>query len=781
MDRFEPYRRVFGDIGPIFFRHIFVLVNAIIFGVIFLLVAFGDAESGVFLGSIIVVNILLGAGQDIRARISLETLQMMTALKVMRVGRDGRETEILSEKVRHGDQIRLRLGDQIPCDGELVLSEGLEVSIALLTGESDSFSKNTGDILQGGSIVTAGSGVFEAREDFYKSKMARMTEDAKKYAAKPSPIQQAITRIITVTGYVLLASIIFIITRGAVLHEPYVHIVLNVGALASTLVPQGLVVITTLLFAFGASSYMSKKVLFQEINATEKLGRIKNLCMDKTGTLTENALMVDAVCAAPGSSLEEVCALAADYIRGVKDLSQNIAAIAGYLGNRIGTNAITASLPFSSWRHYGAVKFGGHAGTIVFIGSPDVFMPRLRTEKEQEWLAEQVARHSKEGKRILCVARAAADVIPRTLEHVNLSVVGAFIFTSKLRAGVRRAVSFFQDRGVTIRIISGDNIETVRSVAHAAGVRGVENAVTGKELAAWSDRELEERVGRYAIFARIVSEQKVRIIEALKHTGFTAMIGDGVNDALAIKKADLGISMFEGAPATRRLAAVVLMDNRFTALPGGVELADNFIRNIEIFTGVFMNQTVLGLLFFIIVSALGYAYPLTPLNISFINYFAVGLPGMLIAYWALHPAGIVLPVPHEPFLKRIMPFVFWCALVEAAAVAMIFILSPAQLNASGSNTLVGLMFILTGFIFFALAPRVYRGKFAPRERMHLAAFGILEMLFLAAAVHVPLIVRFFDITMPLPSVGNIGTVGIIAAGAGVIQYLFMKRFFIHNG
>lgn len=778
MSRFEPYRRAFRDSGPILFRHVFILVNAIIFAVVALLIFFGNAESGIFLALIIIINIILGAGQDIRARISLENLQMMTALRVVRLEKDGTENEILSENVSRGDRIKLRLGDQVPCDGTLISSEGLEVSEALLSGESDSFPKNTNDTIQGGSIVTAGTAIFLAGEDFRTSRMAVMTEEAKKYAAKPSPIQQAIARVIKITGFVLLVSIAFVIVRGLVVHDPYVLIVLNIGALASTLVPQGLVVITTLFFAFGASSYMDKKVLFQEINATEKLGRIKNLCMDKTGTLTENTLCVEVLHPAPGYTRDDVCALTVDYDRGAKDPSQTMKTVADYARDHASAAAttVTDALPFSSWRQYGAVKTSD--GTVIMVGSPDAFIQHLGADEERQWLTRQVEVNSRAGKRILCVVRGNGEALPRSLDGVDLSVAGIFVLTSGLRKGVRDTVAFFQKRGVRIRIISGDNAETVCSIAREAGVNDSDKAITGKELSAWDDNELANRIDDYSIFARIVPEQKVRIIEALKRTGFTAMIGDGANDALAIKKADLGIAMFEGAPATRRLASVVLMDNRFTALPGGVELADNFIRNIEVFTGVFMNQTLVGMFFFVVVSLLGHSYPLTPLNISFINYFAVGMPSLLIGYWAIHPVGTVLPTSSGSFLKRVMPFVFWCSIIEAAAIVVVYAMSPAYYSVSGSNVLVGLAFIMLGFVFFVLAPCVYRGTFAFVEKLQLVAFGVLEAILLVAFVNIPLIVRFFEITIPLPSMNAIGIVGAIALGVGVIQYIASRQFFV---
>ena len=791
MDRsssFEPYKRTLLNIGPIIFRHVFLFVNGIIFSVAILLFVFGNKESAIFLSAITVFNILLGIVQDTRARIALETLQLMMAIKVTRLNDDGKEETILAEDVVKGEHIKLVIGDQIPCDGKLLSSNGLEVSEALVTGESDSFPKNVGESIAAGSIITAGTGVFEATQDFSDSRLAHLNKEAKKYAAHPSPIQQAINEVIKYAGYIMFLVILFVVGRDFVTHGSAVKAVLDIGALASTIIPQGLVVITTLLFAFGAASYSKKHVLFQEINATEKLGRIKNLCMDKTGTLTENFLVVEDMYVCEGFSEEKAKMLVAAYIKGSKDSSQTMNAVNKYIAMKsadIGgvDHEVVSSLPFSSWRQYGGVELS--AKEFILVGSPDVFMSHISQPVEKEWLVDIIKKHAHTGKRVLCVARlennksdnksGGLSGLPRDLSGTKLSLISVFVFQAGLREGIREAIDFFQKRGVRIRIISGDNVDTVRTIASSAGVANTDAVITGSEMEKWSVEDFEKKVGDYTIFARIVPEQKVKIIEAFKKDGFTAMVGDGANDALAIKKADLGIAMFDGVQATRSLADVILMKNSFTDLPGGVELADNFIRNIEIFAGMFLNQSMMGFAFFFIISLFGFAFPLTPLNITFINYFAVGIPGMLIGYWAIQPSGKILPASKKSFLSLVLPFAIQSAIIGSIAVATVFALSPEYLKMAASNTMVIIGFAVCGIIFLALAPKVYRGIQSKTEIWHLLGLTVFEIILFFVMVKIPILVRFFNITMPLPSLRAIGLTLLILLIFGVGQYFMVAR------
>lgn len=776
-ETFEAYRRALLGIGPIVFRHVFVLVNAVIFAVVALLFAFGDFQAGIFLGTIIVFNILLGIGQDLRARVSLEKLQLLTALRVIRVNEDGTEESVLAEEVGKHEHLKLKLGDQVPCDGIITSSKGLEVSEALITGESDSFPKKAGDKVLAGDIITSGSATMITEGTFAESRMAKMAENIRKYSVNPSPIQSAVNTVIKYTGYILLAVLAFVIIRGIAVQEPGILMVKNVGALASTIVPQGLVVVITLLFAFGAASYSRRKVLFQEINATEKLGRIKNLCMDKTGTLTENKLAVEQLHVAPHAHHTEAEDLMLAYIEGSGDASQMVSAVKTYV-RREHHGTLGEALPFSSWRQYGAVQLGGDGvHGAVFVGSPDTFLPRVADQGEREWLARIIADHSHEGKRLLCIARTKEPFLPRDLSGTSLSVVGVFAFHSGLREGIQNAVKFFQDRGVRIRIITGDNADTARAVTAAAGVRNAAAAITGMEMKTWTESDFQEKTKQYTVFARIVPEQKEKIINALKKDGFTAMVGDGANDALAIKKADLGIAMFDGAPATRQLAAVVLMNNSFTALPGAVRLADNFIRNIEIFASIFLNQTIVGIFFFAILSLFGYAYPLTPLNVTVVNYFTVGFPGIIISYWAIRPARDIPPASTGLFLKRVLPFPVAVSVLQALAIALVFAASPAYLKESGSNTLVLFSFIMLGFAFLLLAPSVYGNVLTRRRKIVLTVFGVVEIALLYAILATPLLTTFFDIAYPYPPVASVTMAALVCVAFAYAMYLVRERFF----
>lgn len=425
-----------------------MLVNAIIFAVVGLLFVFGDSRSGAFIGIIIVFNIFLGVAQDFRARVALEKLQLLTALRVMRINADKTETLVFPEEITRGDQIRLKVGDQVPCDGAVVDSRGLEVSEALLTGESDSFAKGNGDALHAGAIVTTGGGVFVVEALWGESRIAKMSVEAKKYVATPSPIQHSINSIITYSGYILVLVILFVVFRGYLVHEPMIQIVKNIGALASVIVPQGLVVITTLLFAFGAASYSSRHVLFQEINATEKLGRIKNLCMDKTGTLTENLLVVEDMNVPEGSEMEDAKKLTLMYISGSEETSQTMTAVRRYFEGEANSKpgddgGVYQMLPFSSWRQYGAVCAEGSDASIL-VGAPDVFLAHIEGEKERQWLSSQIRAHASGGKRMLCVARMQTKELPRDLSNGGCRLSRYLFFAAIYAKGYMKQSIFFR-------------------------------------------------------------------------------------------------------------------------------------------------------------------------------------------------------------------------------------------------------------------------------------------------------------------------------------------------
>lgn len=779
MNKFQIFKRVLPSIGPIIFRNVLLLSNAVIFSVVALLFIFGNKQAGIFLGIVVVFNTLLTVIQDVQSLIILENLQMLTALRVMRLNKDGSETDILAEEILKGDHLGLKLGDQVPCDGVLFSANNLEVSEALITGESDSFPRKQGEKLKAGDIITSGSGILIVENIFKESRISKISEDLKKYSLNPSFIQSATNKVIQYTGYILIAIIVFVVIHGLIVHQSKIEIVNNIGALASTIVPQGLMVFVTLLFAIGASSYSRRGILFQEINATEKLGRIKNLCMDKTGTLTDNILIVENMYAYDGVTKERVDSLVAAYVRGSGDSSQTILAVKNYLEKyNPKEGKIIKALSFSSWRQYGAVEVSSNDGTeVVFVGTPDVFLSHISSKEEQDWLKVLLKKYSQTGKRILCVARGEAADLQRDLSGSNLSILGIFVFGNTFRKGIENSIKFFQDRGVKIRIISGDNPDTVSAIAMSLGINDSDTVVTGDVMSKWSDSDFNRHAHEYAIFAQILPEQKVRLIEAFKKDGFTAMVGDGVNDALAMKKADLGIAMFDGVPVTRQLAGVVLMNNSFSDLPGAVELADNFIRSIEISAGIYINQSLLGLFFFVIISFFGFSYPLMPLNITIINDFTVGFIGVFILYWAIRPTQKVITVNDKPFLKRVLPFIVTCSIIEAIGTAFVFALSPSYLKSASSNTLVLFSFIIFGFLFFILATKLYSGSITKKQKFHIFILGVFEFVLFSLLLKSTLLVNFFNITVPYPPSVFITKTLIVISIFGCLQYLAMKLFF----
>jgi cation-transporting ATPase E len=402
------------------------------------------------------------------------------------------------------------------------------------------------------------------------------------------------------------------------------------------------------------------------------------------------------------------------------------------------------------------------------VGASEVFLPHLESDKEREWLKALISEYSRAGKHILCVARTKASdatKAPRDIANEKLSIVAVFVLSNKLREGIRDSVNFFQERGVVIRILSGDNPETARVIASAAGIHNTDALITGAEMETWDAADFANNASKYAIFARIKPEQKEKIIEALKKDGFTAMVGDGANDALALKKADLGIAMADGSSATRQIAAVVLMGNSFTELPGGVRLADSMIENIEIFASIFMNQTFVSFLLFAAVSLAGFDFPLTPLNISFINYFAVGMPGILISYWAIRPLPKTTPVGKAPFLQRILPLPLALSVVEAVAALGLF--AWAQIHGMVPAPLLIITFILSAYCYFALAPRLYSGPLASIQRIQLLVLGIIELFVLCFAFKIPLVLDFFNIAVPSFSGIEVATFLALLTGAAM--------------
>jgi cation-transporting P-type ATPase E len=775
MKIFDTYKIVAKHIKQVAFQNAVTLVNTIFLAVTLLLLIFKEIHEALFLGVVLFLNIIIGIIQDLRAKVALEQLQILMTPKAIRITKDGKEETISLDQISRNDNLKISLGDQIPADGELTESRMLEVNEALLTGESENIHKKPHDKVLAGSIVTAGSAILRVSYKPADSFVAQMTEKIKQYTLNLSPIQRTLNTFIKYMTYLLLAIVIYVVIHGLTVHELLVSIVKDIAALTSTLVPQGLILATTVFFAYGAVRLFRKQVLLQEINATEKLGRIKNLCVDKTGTLTENKSTLECVEMYNGYSEDVAHQLVAGYMAANEDSSETTKAIQAGKPDAF-TGTILDALPFSSSRKYGGATLNlGAETTTVVLGAPDILLPSLSTLAEHQWLNQRLNLYAPQAKRLVLLAQTAASPLFSILEQPTLHPVALFVLSSPLRPGTADIINFFQNRNIRIYVLSGDNPKTVQAIAKSAGIKHTDLIITGSEMEKWDEEEYEERVPAYHLFARIKPDQKEKIVGLLKTNGFTAMIGDGANDALAIKKADLGIAMFDGAGATRQIAQVVLMNNSFAALPVGISMSETIITNIELVASVFFNKVAVGLFLFSILAVLGHTYPLSPRNTTIINYFAIWLP---MIYWAVFPAHKEGVTSDQPFLRKILPFSLISGVITSLATVAVFLLGPKRLQFVGSNIFVVIALIALGYWFFVLAPMAYGIKVDNKQKKFLYFLAGAGIAFLIFVMYNSDLSYFFDLQRPafVPLLMAL----CVTFLTGWLQYRITKRWFFHK-
>ena len=767
--------RALRDIVLICVRNIISLSNVVIFVVLGLLFYFGEHQSALFLSIAIVGGVLVGLYNDIRARLALEKLQLLTTPMYKRLLSPGVEERVYAEKLQQGDRIMLVLGDQVPCDATLVAAQNLEISQALLTGESDSYPKSEGEKVLAGDIIVAGFCTVRIDTSFAESELSKMTSAIKRYTINLSPVQQSIKKVISYSGYMLLGFLVFIVARGYFLHESTVDTITSAAALTSTVVPDGLMVAITILFAYGAMAMYRKQVLMQDVNATEKLGHIKNLCIDKTGTLTENIPTVVRMHVFGDVSEQEALEQSATYIKGSGDSSQTAQAILKFTHPRV-VGTVLAALPFTSERQFGAIELTRKGLTFSLVmGGPDTLMPHIPQGQGQEWLHDLLTSTDRH-KRLVCVARADVRVPPQTLVGVALHPVVVFELESTLREGTKSVIDFFQKRGVRVRVISGDSLDTVQAIAKEAGVSRYSASIVGSEIEQWSESDFAEKTDQYSVFARIRPELKEKLIKQLRKTGFTAMVGDGANDALAIKQADLGIAMFEGATATRGLASVVLMNNSFSALPQGIRLADTIIGNAQIIASLYFFEMGVGIILFAGATFFGHTYPLSPQNVILLNYFSVGFPSIMTFFWTMHGIGQARE-SSQSFLRRSIPFAAASALAAGLVVIGVFLAHMFLYDSVHMQTVVLLSFICMNLTFFFAAPFVLTEGERRQQVRSLFLFGVVELLGLLAIFAIPFTQLFFDVVAI--SFRDIVLLSVAVLLFAATEYALV-RYFIHK-
>lgn len=630
------------SVSEIVRANVFTRINAIL-GVLFaIVVATGSLINGLF-GLLIVANSAIGIIQELRAKQTLDKLAIVGQAKPV-VRRQSGTRAVAPSEVVLDDIIEVGPGDQITVDGEVLEHNNLEVDESLLTGEADPMPKDRGDKVMSGSFVVAGTGAYRATKVGREAYAAQLAEEASKFTLVKSELRSGINKILQFITYLLVpAGALIIYTQLFTTDAGWRESVLRmVGALVP-MVPEGLVLMTSIAFAVGVVRLGQRQCLVQELPAIEGLARVDVVCADKTGTLTENGMRVSDLEAFGESEAAAVLAqLAADDTRP----NASMAAIAEAYADPPRWTA-TANAPFKSATKWSGSSYGEHGNWV--IGAPDVLLDPESPE------AAEAERIGSRGLRVLllgsCDTAVDAPNAPGTVTPVAL-----VILEQRVRPDAKDTLEYFASQRVTVKVISGDNAKSVGAVAGTLGLHG--ETLDARRLPEQTE-EMADALDQYTTFGRVRPDQKRAMVHALQSRGHTvAMTGDGVNDVLALKDADIGVAMGSGSSASRAVAQIVLLDNKFATLPYVVAEGRRVIGNIERVSNLFLTKTVYSVLLAALVGIGGLTstlfgtdpllYPFQPIHVTIAAWFTIGIPAFILSLAPNHERA------KPGFVRRVM-------------------------------------------------------------------------------------------------------------------------------
>lgn len=706
--------------------------------------ATGSLPDATFL-VIAVVNTVVGAVQEVRAKRALDALAVVNAPKVHAV-RDGIPMEFPAEEVVLDDLIELRPGEQVVADA-VVVAHHAEVDEALATGESDPVPKGPGDSLLSGSWVVSGmlrATVVAVGADSFAGRLAT---EARRFSLTGSELMRGINRILRwlSVAMVLIAPVLIIRQLEVQSWRPAVR-----SAVAGLvgMIPEGLVLLTTLAFLTAALRLGSRRVLVQELPAVEGLARVDALCADKTGTLTEGRVEWGGVVDG-GAPAEIRAALAA--LSAAQPANSTLTAIGDGVGADPGWPETTV-VPFSSARKWSAATFAGH-GTWV-LGAPEMV-----TAVDPHGLFDTVRGLTNGGARVLVLAHGSQPLADTTLPP-DLELVAVVHLRERLRADAADTLAYFARQGVTVRVVSGDSAVTAGAVAAQVGLPGADRPADARTWPAGVE-QVDAFVEDHTVFGRVTPDQKREMVDALRRRGHViAMTGDGVNDTLALKDADLGIAMGSGSAVARGVAQLVLLDDQFSVLPSVVSEGRRVLHNIEAVAVLFLVKNVYSIVISVVVAIFGWPYPFLPRHLTLISGLGIGIPGFFLA---LAPSE----ERFQPgFVRRVVGFAGLAGIVTSAAVLLSYAAARQQSSAPDrARTTAVLVTIVVSLWVLVLAAR-------PLQPWKLGLIVAVAVAFVGAFL-TPGVNSFFSIehwpslTVALEGVG-FGVAAGAAITAGVI-------------
>jgi cation-transporting ATPase E len=643
--------------------NVFTRINAILGVLLIIVLATGSFINGLF-GLLIVANSGIGIIQELRAKQTLDRLAIVGQAKPVVRRRSGTAVRPPNEVVLD-DVIELGPGDQIVVDGDLLEEANLEVDESLLTGEADPIDKDVGDKIMSGSFVVAGSGAYRATKVGREAYAAKLAEEASKFTLVKSELRSGINKILQFITYLLIpAGLLIIYTQLFTTDAGWRESVLRtVGALVP-MVPEGLVLMTSIAFAVGVVRLGRRQCLVQELPAIEGLARVDVVCADKTGTLTENGMRVsDLKSLTEGDVADVLASLAADDSRP----NASMQAIAEAYASPPGWSA-TATAPFKSATKWSGASYGEHGNWV--IGAPDVLLDPTSPQAEQ---AEQIGAL---GLRVLLLGASDRSVGSPDAPG-EVTPVALVVLEQRVRPDARDTLDYFASQKVTVKVISGDNAVSVGAVAGTLGLHG---ETMDARLLPSEPGELADTMQEYTTFGRVRPDQKRAMVHALQARGHTvAMTGDGVNDVLALKDADIGVAMGSGSSASRAVAQIVLLDNKFATLPYVVGEGRRVIGNIERVSNLFLTKTVYSVLLAVLVGMAGLSsklfgtdpllFPFQPIHVTIAAWFTIGIPAFVLSLAPNKERA------HTGFVRRVMTSALPSGLVVGIATFASYLLA----------------------------------------------------------------------------------------------------------
>ena len=660
--------------------------NALLLALFVVVLVVGSPVDGLFAG-VIVINSAIGIFQEIRAKRTLDRLAILHA-PVAHVLRDSELKTIPLKEVVLDDVIKLRIGDQVTADALVLTSEGLEIDESLLTGEAESIVKHAGDKVLSGSIVVAGEGYVRAVAVGVNAYAHSITAQVKQFRIARSELIYGTNRLLTYISLIILivAPLLIwgqIVRSGNTWQEAMVR---SIAAIVG-MVPEGLVLLTSLAFMLATLTLVRHKVLVQQLPAVEGLARVDVICLDKTGTLTEGKIILDELITLEPDLKSRIEQILAAFAAAPN--SPTLQALHEAFPGPPAPNAIY-TVPFSSARKWSAVKLSDNEHWIM--GAPEMV---LRDDQKDH--SEKIESIAATGKRVLVLLESVSAPNTEGLPS-DLRPVALIVLVEKIRPDARETLSYFAKQGVALKVISGDSPTTVGAIAAAVGLK-VNEPVDARTLPE-DITELGILLNRENVFGRVSPDQKRAMVKALQAKGHVvAMTGDGVNDALALKDADIGIAMGSGAPATKAIAELVLLDNKFSEMPHVLAEGRRVIANIERVANLFVIKNVYSLFLALAVTVAALPYPFLPRHLSVLSALTIGIPAFFLSLAPNNQRYI------PGFLRRVLSF----AVPTGIVIAILIFSSSLTISSRGgspqlaSTVAVSVVMIVGVWVLFCLA------------------------------------------------------------------------------